>query len=161
MSRLRHRRAVPVLVAAAALALGPRAASPQTVKESLEISRQATEAQRRIIVSGSLPLTEEQAKAFWPLYDDYEKERRPIDDRANQLVADYAASYNNISDSLAKAILEQGVKNDEERIALRRSYIVRMGKVLPPRLLVRFFQIQIKMDAVIRADLARQIPFVQ
>jgi hypothetical protein len=148
-------------VAAAALALGPRAASPQTVKEALEITRQATETQRRTIVSGSLPLTDEQAKAFWPLYDDYEKERRPIDDRANQLVADYVASYLSISDSQAKSMLEQALKNDEDRVALRRSYIARMGKVLPARLLVRFFQIQTKIDAVIRADLAQKIPLAQ
>jgi hypothetical protein len=161
MSRLRHARPAPVLLAAAVVALGPPAASPQTVKEALEVTRQAAETQRRTIVSGSLPLTDDQAKAFWPIYDDYEKERRPIDDRANQLVADYVASYVNISDSQAKAMLEQSVRNDEERVALRRSYIARIGKVLPPRLLVRFFQIQTKIDAAIRADLAQKIPLAQ
>jgi len=35
-----------------------------------------------------------------------------------------------------------------------------MGRVLPARKLVRFFQIQSKLDAVIRADISRQIPLV-
>jgi Spy/CpxP family protein refolding chaperone len=163
MSRLPtgRSRPAPTLVAAALLALAAPAASPQTVKETLEISRQAAESQRRLLISGSLPLTDAQAKSFWPLYDDYEKERRSIDERSNRLVADFVASYNNLSDSQAKDMLAQAIKVDEEHLALRRSYTARMGKVLPPRLLVRFFQIENKLDAVIRADIARQIPLVQ
>jgi len=163
MSRLptRRPRPLPALAAAALVALAAPAAAPQTVKETLEISRQAAESQRRLIVSGSLPLNDAQAKAFWPLYDDYEKERRSIDERSNHLVADFVGSYNNLSDSQAKAMLDQALKVDEEHLALRRSYTARMGKVLPARLLVRFFQIENKLDAVIKADIARQIPLVQ
>lgn len=146
-----------VLAAAVAATLSP-SASAQTVKETLDVTRQAVETQRRVLVSGALPLTEAEAKAFWPLYDDYEKERRRIEERANKLVADFMAAAASLSDAQAKAMLQEALAVDEARLALRRSYSERMAKAIPPRKLVRFFQIDNKLDSVVRADISRQIP---
>jgi hypothetical protein len=148
-------RALAVLAVLAA-----STASAQTVKETLEVTRQAAETQRRVLISGALPLTDEEAKDFWPLYDAYEKERRQIDERANRLVADFIATYRTMSDTVAKAMLQEELNVEALRVKLRRDYMERMGRALPPRKLVRFFQIENKLDAVIRADLSRQIPLV-
>jgi hypothetical protein len=136
------------------------AATAQTVKETLDITRQAVETQRRVLVSGALPLTDAEGKAFWPLYDDYEKQRRPIDERANRLVADFVAGAASLSDAQAQAMLAEALAVDEGRLKLRREFMGRMGKVIPPRKLVRFFQIENKLDSVVRADISRQIPLV-
>jgi hypothetical protein len=130
----------------------------QTVKETLDVTRQAVESQRRVLVSGALPLTDAEAKAFWPLYDDYEKQRRPIDERANRLVADFVASAASLSDAQAKAMLADALEVDERRLELRRTFMNRMGKAIPARKLVRFFQIENKLDSVVRADISKQIP---
>jgi len=148
-------RALAVLAVLAA-----STASAQTVKETLEVTRQAAETQRRVLVSGALIMTDAEAKDFWPLYDAYEKERRPIDERANRLVADFIATYTTMSDTVAKAMLVEELNVEALRLKLRRDYMERMGRALPPRKLVRFFQIENKLDAVIRADLSRQIPLV-
>jgi hypothetical protein len=145
-------------LAAAIVSIVVPAASAQTVKETLDITRQAVETQRRILVSGALPLTDTEAKGFWPLYDDYERQRRPIDERANRLVADFVASAASLSDEQAKAMLDEALEVDEGRLKLRREFVGRMGKVIPPRKLVRFFQIESKLDAVVRADISKQIP---
>ena len=149
------RRAVAILAALAA-----SSASAQTVKETLEVTRQAAETQRRVLVSGVLLMTDEESKSFWPLYDSYEKERRPIDERADHLVADFVAAYQTMADTQAKAMLQEELNIDVARLKLRRDFMDRMGRVLPARKLVRFFQIQSKLDAVIRADISRQIPLV-
>ena len=143
---------------AALVSLAAPVATAQTVKETLDVTRQAVEAQRRVLVSGALPLTDAEAKAFWPLYDDYEKQRRPIDERANRLVADFVASAASLSDAQAKAMLAEALDVDEGRLKLRREFMGRMGKAIPPRKLVRFFQIENKLDSVVRADISKQVP---
>ena len=143
---------------AAALASLAVAAAAQTVKDTLEVSRQAVESQRRILVSGALPLTDAEADAFWPLYDAYEKERRPLDERANKLVADFLAGAASLTDAQAKAMVEEALQVDEGRLRVRRSYLGRMLKAIPPRKAARFYQIDNKLDSVVRADIARQIP---
>ena len=146
--------------AALLLALAAPRASPQSVKDALELTRQAVETQRRVLVSGALPLTAAEASAFWPLYDGYEKERRAVDERANRLVADFVAAAASLADSQASAMLGEALRIDEERLRLRRDWMGRMSKAIPPRKLVRFFQIENKLDSVVRADVARQVPLV-
>jgi hypothetical protein len=146
------------LAAVAFVALAAPITGAQTVKEALEVTRHGVETQRRVLVSGALPLTDAEAAAFWPLYDAYEKDRRRLDERANRLVADFAAAAANLADSQATAMLNEAMKVDEERLRLRRSWMDRMAKAIPPRKLARFYQIDNKLDAVVRADVARQIP---
>jgi Spy/CpxP family protein refolding chaperone len=145
-------------LAAAALVGLAAAAVAQTVSDTLEVSRQAVENQRRILVAGALPLTDAEADAFWPLFDAYEKERRPLDERANKQVADFLAQSATLTDAQAKAMVDEALAIDEGRLRVRRTYLGRMAKAIPPRKLARFFQIDNKLDAVVRADVARQIP---
>jgi len=47
-----------------------------------------------------------------------------------------------------------------DRLQVRRTYLDEFAKILPGRTVARFFQIENKMDAVIRYDLAATIPVV-
>ena len=154
----RPRATARVLAAAVLVGLAAGAAAAQTVKETLEVTRQAVESQRRVLVSGALPLSDAEADAFWPLYDAYEKERRPLDDRANKLVADFLAGASSLTDAQAKAMVEEALGIDEGKLRVRRGYLGRMLKAIPPRKVARFFQIDNKLDAVVRADISRQFP---
>lgn len=146
-------RATPVLFLLAA-----SLAAAQTVKEKLDLSREAVEGQRRILVAGSVPMSDAEADAFWPLFDAWERDRRPLDARANQLVADFLAAGAGLSDAQAKAMVDEGLKIEEARVKLRRSYMDRMAKAIPPRKLARFYQVENKLDAAVRAGIAKQIP---
>ena len=56
--------------------------------------------------------------------------------------------------------LDEALLIDEDRAKLMRKWAKRMDKVLPPRLLVRYFQLENKFHAIVAADLAHQIPLV-
>jgi Spy/CpxP family protein refolding chaperone len=153
------RRNEPFVTAAAFLVgLAATAATAQSVKDTLEVSRQAVESQRRVLVAGAIPLTDAEADAFWPLYDAYEKERRPLDERANKLVADFLAGSASLTDAQAKAMVEEALQIEEGKLRVRRGYLGRMLKAIPPRKVARFYQIDNKLDTVVQADIARQIP---
>jgi 4-amino-4-deoxy-L-arabinose transferase-like glycosyltransferase len=134
------------------------AAKAQTVKETLEVTRQAIESQRRVLVSGALPLTDAEADAFWPLYDAYEKERRPLDESANKLVADFLAGSAGLTDAQAKSMVEKALEIDEGKLRVRRVHLGRMLKAISPRKVARFYQIDNKLDAAVRADITKQVP---
>ena len=151
------RRTVRVL-AAALVSLAATAAGAQTVKDTLEVTRQAVESQRRILVAGAIPLTDSEADAFWPLFDAYEKERRPLDESANNLVADFLAGSASLTDAEAKAMVDKALEIEEGKVRVRRAWLGRMLKAIPPRKVARFYQIDNKLDAAVRADIAKQIP---
>ena len=130
----------------------------QTAQEALEVSRQAIESQRRVLVSGARPLTDPEADAFWPLYDAYEKERRPLDEPANKLVADFLVGAATLTAAQAKAMVEEAFDVGKGRLKVRRAYLARMVKAIPARKVARFLEIDNNLDAVVRADIAKQIP---
>jgi hypothetical protein len=148
------------LAAGLAATLAAPGTSAQTVKETLDVTRKARESQRRVLVSGALVLTDEESKAFWPLYDDYEKERRGIEEKADRLAADFMAAYTSLSEIHATAMLAEVFRIDEARLKLRHDLAERMSKALPPRKLFRYVQIERKLDAVTAADTAQKIPLV-
>jgi hypothetical protein len=59
------------------------------------------------------------------------------------------------------AILEEYLKVEEDRAKVRRSYVPEFAKIIPGKKVGRFYQIENKMDAVIRYDLAAEIPVVE
>jgi hypothetical protein len=139
------------------------AASPalaQGVQESLELSREVIDQQKRVIVAGSLPLTDAEADAFWPLFDEFQKELKKLDARSDRLIASYTAELPTLTDDRARSMLDEALSIDEDRAKLKRQWVKRMAKALPPRSLVRYFQLENKFEAVVTADLARQIPLV-
>lgn len=148
------------VVASAVLALAASAspAPAQGVQESLELSREVIDQQKRTVVAGSLPLSEAQTDRFWSLYDDFQKELKKLDVRTDRLIASYTAEVAALSDTRARALLDESLQIAEERAKLMRKWSKRFGDVLPPRLLVRYFQLEHRFHTFVAADLARQIP---
>jgi hypothetical protein len=143
-----------------ALVLAAAPAVPQDVAQSLELSREAVDKQKRIIVAGSLPLSDEEADAFWPLFDAFQKELKKIDRQSDRLVAEYSAEYATLAGARARTMIDETLRIEEDRVKLKRVWLKRMESVLPPRLLARYFQLENKFQAVVAADLAKQIPLV-
>ena len=150
---MRLKVAVPLL-----LVLAGSSAAPQSPADVLQLNRQKIDTQRRVIVGGTMVLSDEEARAFWPLFEQYQQERQKLDTRADRLVADYVTAYSTLTDPRAATLLSEMLGIDDEYLKLRRRWIERVGKVLPPRKVVRYFQLENKLDAVVRAEMAQQIP---
>ena len=57
--------------------------------------------------------------------------------------------------------MEDYLAAEAERVQVRRTYLPEFLKILPGRTVARFYQIDNKMDAVLRYDLAAGIPVVE
>jgi hypothetical protein len=117
-------------------------------------------ANRTALVAVNLQLSPEEAEKFWPLYDRYQKELSAIGDRVVAIVEDYTANFRDLSNDKALQLMESYLAAEAERVQVRRSYLGEFAKILPGRTVARFYQIENKMDAVLRYDLAATIPVV-
>ena len=118
---------------------------------------------RKLIVTQNLQLTQDEAPKFWPLYERYRKEMTKVSDREVKLITDYADDYNNktLTDKKAIALLKEAITIDEQRLKIKKKFLADFKQVLPPKKVVRFYQIENKMDAELDYTLARQIPLVE
>ena len=146
------------LSVAAARAEEPSAGASDRAK--LEVLLDTIRANRKALVAASLGLTDEEATRFWPVYERYQKDWNAVGDRLAALVDDYTKSYRTLSDEKASKLVEDFLAIEKDRVAVRRDYLDDFAKALPGRKLARFYQIENKVDAVLRYDLAAAIPVV-
>ena len=130
-------------------------------KANLGILLDTIRANRKALVATNLTLTDQEAAAFWPLYDRYQTELKSVQDRTVQVIQDYTASFKDLSNEKAMKLADDYLSAEGDRVKVRRTYLDQFAKVLPGRKVVRFYQIENKMDAVLRYDLAGEIPVVE
>ena len=118
-------------------------------------------ANRKALVAVNLELSPAEADKFWPLYDRYQKEISAIGDRVVSIVEEYTATFRDLSNDKALQLMEGYLAAEAERLQVRRSYLAEFKKILPGRTVARFYQIENKMDAVLRYELAATIPVVE
>ncbi|HET8698906.1 MAG TPA: hypothetical protein VFO94_15570, partial [Gammaproteobacteria bacterium] len=122
---------------------------------NMDILRDKLAADKRLIVAENLMLTEGQAKAFWPMYDEYQKAVTALNERTSKLIAAYADAYNRgpVSDSSARKLLDEAIAIDEAEVALRKTYASKLIGVVPTIEAARYLQIENKIRAVVNYDL--------
>ena len=127
----------------------------------LDILLSTIRSNRKALIAVNLKLSQEEAAKFWPLYEQYQKEMSAVGDRMATLVTEYVDHFSSVTDERALQLMTDYLDAEAERIKIKRNYIPEFAKILPGRTVARFYQIENKMNAVIRYDLAREIPVVQ
>jgi hypothetical protein len=153
-----------------ALALSLAAAMPvyAQVNESLseyapdiEAARTIMQTERKILIMREMALTSDEAAAFWPLYDEYVVARRTLGDMRLKVITDYAANYTTMTNELARSLADDSMDYQTKRLKLKKKYLKKFRKVLPDIKVVRYYQLESKLDAIIEFDLATKIPLME
>ncbi len=162
MSKMRVLLALSLIIGGCAAGL--HAEEPvvgQAVEAELDVLVNAIRSNRRAMVAVNLRLTDEEATKFWPVYDRYQQEINALGDRLVGVIKDYSASFSDLSNDKAMKLVEDYLAVEADRIQVRRTYVPEFAAIVPGRKLARLYQIENKMDAVIRYDLAATIPVVE
>ncbi len=144
----------------AALAFAAPAAA-QTRTDEKELTKSVITTERQAIIAANLNLTEDQAKVFWPLFREYGTEMDAITDRKIHLIEDYARKYVGLTDEEASALMNDYFEVQKDELKTKQKWFAKMKKDLPIKTVTRFFQIEYKLDAIVRAETTRVLPLVQ
>jgi Ni/Co efflux regulator RcnB len=159
-------KALFAAAAAATLLAGPVALaqdqSADSSADNMAIVREKVRADKKLLVATNMQLTEQEAAAFWPVYEAYQKEISELNARVLKAIESYADVYNQgtVPDDVAKKLLDEVLDIDSDEVALRKSYVPKFSKVLPAAKVARYYQIESKIRAAIRYELASGIPLV-
>ncbi|HET9694905.1 MAG TPA: hypothetical protein VFP48_11015 [Steroidobacteraceae bacterium] len=160
---MNHRKpAVFALAVSAVIGLAaPLAASAQSAVDDQQQLLAQIQTDKRAVVLKSMNLDDAQMRAFTPVYDAYQADRKKLMDRAVELLNSYASNYDSMTDDAAKGILKDWLKLQDDETALVKDYAKKMGKVLPATKVLRFVQIENKLNTVLRLPAVRGIPLTQ
>jgi len=131
---------------------------------NMQILMDKLKADKKLLVASNMDLTDAEAKSFWPLYEAYQKDLQQINEKLGKTIATYAEAFNQgkgkISDDTAKKLLHEVISVEEQEVKLKRTYADKIGNVLPAAKTARYIQIETKIRALVKFELARQIPLV-
>lgn len=118
---------------------------------------------KKLLVEENMGLTEAEAKAFWPIYEGYQQELDRIYTRMTKVIVEYVKAYTDrtLTDEQARALTEEVLDIDETEAALAKAYAAKLDKVLPGKKVARYLQIERKIRALLRGELADSIPLVK
>jgi hypothetical protein len=131
--------------------------------DNMQILRDKLKADKKLVVATNMELTESEAKNFWPIYEQYQKDLQKINRRITSVLESYAADFRSkaMTDDKAKKLIDEALAIEAAEANLKSTYAPKLSKALPVKKVARYLQIENKIRAVIRYDLAQGVPLVQ
>jgi len=155
------RYALPLMIALlAAPAISQTKPATDKPADSMQVLREKLQADKKLLIAANMDLTEAEAKNFWPIYEAYQKDLHKINDQIAMTLVAYAKEYNanSLTDAKARELLDQSLAIDEAELRLRKSYLPKLAKVLPGRKVARYMQLENKVRALVRYEIAGEVP---
>jgi hypothetical protein len=154
---------IGIAIAMMMLALVPLSFAQDKPADNMQILRAKIKADKKLVVATNMEFTESEAKGFWPIYGEYQKDLQKINQRIANLLESYAADFRgkSLTDEKAKKLIDEAVAIEQAEANLKSTYLPKLSKVLPVKKVARYLQIENKIRAVVKYELATGVPLVQ
>jgi hypothetical protein len=157
---MRRVLSVLLLLVSVGFVAPPLARAQDAAVANMEILRQKLKADKKALVAANMQLTDAEARKFWPVYDAYQVDLEKINQRLGKLIVDYADAYNagTVSNATAKKLMTEAQAVEAAELKLKQGYLTKLEQALPAAKAARYLQIENKIRAAIRYELAAKIP---
>jgi predicted outer membrane protein len=156
-------KTLSVLMALMLLGFAAEGGAQDKPADNMQILRDKLKADKKLVVAANMELTESEAKGFWPIYEQYQKDLQKINQRIASVLQGYADDFRNksLTDEKAKKLIDEATAIDQAEAKLKSTYAPKLSKVLPAKKVARYLQIENKIRAVVKYDIASGVPLVR
>jgi len=151
------------IIAACAVALLIAAATPVAaqVSDNLKLTYDVVQTERKALVAEAMDLSPAETKGFWPVYDAYQTAMAPLTAKMVSLLLDYVEHRGSFSDEKAADVLQQILELRRKTVDTQQSFVEKFSQVVPPRKVLRFYQIENRLDLALELQISRELPLSQ
>lgn len=128
--------------------------------ETMQFVIEKVRADKQLLVAENMQLTEAEAKLFWPVYARYQDELFLLRARTLGLIDAYAQAYGEMDNDRAAVLLEELMTIEALGPKLRLAFLPEFQKALPDIKVIRYYQIENKINAVLMYQIAAKIPLI-
>jgi hypothetical protein len=152
-------------LALAAIALlsvaAPFAAQAQSTYDDTQQLIAQIQADKRAVVLKAMALDDAQLTAFTPIYDAYQADRKQLMQRGVDLINAYSSNYDSMTDNAAKGLLKDWFALQDDELSLVKGTAKKLDKVLPTAKVLRFVQVENKLNTLLRLPGIQGIPLAK
>jgi hypothetical protein len=128
--------------------------------DNMQIVKEKIKTDKKFLVATNMKLTEKEDKAFWPVYESYQKDLTAVNERALNNIKTYADNADKMTDELSKKVVKEFLTVEKDRLKLKESYLPKFAKVLPYKKVMRYYQLENKIQAIVNYEAAKLVPLV-
>jgi hypothetical protein len=152
-----------LMVCVLALGLAPAFAQTKPTPDTMQVLREKLKADKKLVVAANLDLEPNEAKAFWPIYEEYQKELAKINKRSADLINAYAKAYRagDVKNDQARKWTDDAIAIEAAAVDAKRALVAKLNKAMSGKRVARYIQIENKIRAVVNYELADAVPLVQ
>lgn len=132
----------------------------QSADTYLELLRSDLKTQKKAVVAQTLELNELEAEKFWPIYRDYEYEATKVGDIWVEVIKEYAANYESLTDEKADELMMKSFEFAEAENDLNKKYYEKVKEVLGAKKAGKYTQIINRISMLIDLQTTAEIPLI-
>ncbi len=137
--------------------------SKDLLRDEMELTAELIKTKRKLVVMKNINLSESEKINFWPLYKKFRFSMERVENEKLAMIGSYAKNYNSqsLTDKKALSLLRQAIALRKKKLQIWNLYIAEFEKVLPPKKVVRFYQVESKLDAITDFERSKVIPLAK
>jgi len=129
------------------------------VDSYIESLRADLRANHVALITETMQFNDQESKAFWPVYREYEADVTKVNDQRLALIKSYTAKFDTMTDADAKAMIDQSIDFESRRIDLRKKYAKEFQKAgLSSLTVAKFLQLEHRLDLIVDVHIASELP---
>jgi hypothetical protein len=134
--------------------------TPATLNEEIALLRSDLRSNRKKVIAANMKFAPDEAKWFWPTYDQYINELVNINNAKYALIKEYLQNES-MTDEQADTLSKRWIDVDASVVQLRLKYVPIFRNVLSAKSTAMFFQLDRRVQMMIDLQLASSIPLIQ
>ena len=155
------KKVVLIAVAAALVVAISNPVAAQQVRDQTKLTYDVLTSEWTNLIGGVLDLTEEEAAAFWPLYEEYGEQKGELWNRRIDVIKIFLGSYQEMSPEMSRILLDQSFAIEKQMLELEMKYAEIFDDVLPPNKVTRLFQAENKLETTMQMEIAKDVPLAK
>lgn len=126
-----------------------------------DLKKQIILDQKRLNIMENLPLSDDEATNFWPIYSEYQEQLFQLDLKRTSVLSYYVSNYSSLSDEQAIEIMNNMFDLADNRQYIMKKITVDLEEVLPAKKVFRYLQVENNIAAIEQYNLVQKIPLLQ
>lgn len=127
----------------------------------MEIVRSTIKTEKKVLIAEVMQLSDEESIPFWEVYNEYDEKSYKLNTNYFNVIMEFADNFENMSAEKATDLITRANKYSLDVAKLEKTYLKKMMKVISPQKTLRFFQASNKIQVMIDAQLAAEIPLLE
>ena len=138
-----------------------RGAGEGMSESDFELMRSDIRTKKASLIADRMKFTDREASAFWPVYRQYEADLAAINDKKVSIMKDYMSRHDALTEQQAKQLAEDVFDVDQKTLDLREKCFGALEKAIPAKTIVRWLQLERRLQLLVDAQLAKELPVIQ